>query len=63
MDVHRTKTRSGEVRVHNGPTLENEIVHRWERDRTDWRGWNFGRWRAQNLVSGYLAEAENPKEP
>ena len=62
--VDRTKTRSGEVRVHKGPTLENEILDRWKRgDRADWRGWNLSRWHAQNLVADYLADAQNVKTP
>ena len=63
MYVHRTKTRSGEVRVHRGPTLEKEILNRWKRNPADWRGWNFGRWRAQDLVADYLARGENVRAP
>lgn len=61
--VHRTKTRSGEVRVRKGPTLEQVILNRWKRERTDWRGWNFDRWRAQNLVAAYLADEGNIEAP
>ena len=61
--VHRTKTRTGEVRVYRGATLEKEILDRWKRDRTDWRRWNFDRWHAQNLATDYLASEGNVKSP
>ena len=44
---------SGEEKSVEGPTLERELLDRWDAGNTDWRTWNLGRWRADRIAGNY----------
>ncbi len=55
-------TPSGKERPTKGPTLREFVVDRYKSRTSDWRTWNFSRWRAQNLIENIAASPDDRSE-